>query len=221
MARIVLIHGYANGLTNAFRSMAALGDFKGFSPLIAAGEAVRFEWYNLYNHNLQQTLSLEANKYIYFQEKSKARDPQTLKELHHFLMEHQPEIIVAFSMGCYLLDNYIKKYSLPECVNNVSFVQADLSFDFDIKDRLVIDRIKIESLVWQNFWCFWDPALSISTFLNKKKRLGLVKSNSRYIKNYFFPLYRHPNLHVSSISDPDLVDKILKVKTIPPTILHG
>jgi hypothetical protein len=219
MARIVLIHGYAQGLTNGFRPIPEAGGMRAFTALLETGEAALFEWYNLYNHDWRQTFSYQENTSVYFDERKKARNPQTLRQLHEFLMEHEPEVIVCFSMGSYLLLNYIKRYSLPECVTNISFVQADVPIDFKITDHEVLGRLKGGHLVWQNFWCFWDPALSFSKYLHGKKRAGTGKVKNPLIKNRFFPLYRNVNLHLSSIYDPNLVSRILDAQVIPPPVL--
>lgn len=220
MSRIILIHGYAHGLETVVRNRSELGDFQMFDYLVESGEAALFEWYNLYNYNFQQSFSYEANTLVYFEEQKKAQDPETFLRLHHFLMKHEPEVIIAFSMGTFLFNNYLQKYSLPECINNIAFVQADLPIDFEVKDRKITQRLRGGHLVWQNFWCFWDPALSVSTILNRKRRLGLGKSKNPYIKDRFFPLYKNFNLHVSSLYDRNLIKQILKTQVIPPPVLQ-
>lgn len=215
MSRIVLIHGFANGLETLLHPAPEMGELFAFQDQISTKEAALFKWFNLYKFDLKDSFSINSHKIIYQEEKKKARSKETLLSLHKFLMQHEPEVIVAFSMGCYLFSNYINKYSLPDCIKKISFIQADLAIDFKIKDHEVNKKLRNKYLIWQNYWCFWDPTLSISSVLNKKKRLGLGKAINPLIENKFYPLYKNPNLHISSAGDPEIVKEILKIKTIP------
>lgn len=187
MAKMVLVHGFGIGITAPFfrPGFGNHAGFAAFKKLIACGEAVVFSWGIKKPVGLWQILNPFFWRGIYEKEKILSQVVTTHQQFCEFLFHEQPEIIVAHSMGCYLLNEYLNKNFLPPSVKKIVFVQADLS-----------NKIKLNfSLPILNLYCPWDPTLWLSVLYNRAWRGGLSPINNSLVKNVFLPLWRLPNLH--------------------------
>ena len=193
MAKIVLIHGFAVHLTVPIirPPFGPAACFKVFEKKVEDGEAKVFQW------GIKKQVSpvrlLDPFFWIkhYQSEKAIATSSATLERLQDFLEQEKPEIIICHSMGCYLLNNFCKNFSLPDSVKKIIFVQADTS---------ALSASYAPSAPLHNFFCPWDPTLLISMIFNREKRVGLF-SSSKADKNIFWPLFLPINLHTSTIRD--------------------
>lgn len=193
MAEVVLIHGYAVGMTSLLRR--PLPDHRGFAAFandLAINRARVFSW------GLTEPLSLKQffNPFFiyafYRRERALAEDPQTLDRLKVFLESEQPRVIICHSMGAFLLARYLKRHFLPSSVKRVLLVQADIDTNEDVATPVSLT----------NVFCPWDSTLAFSSLLHVRPRAGLV--GLRQANNVLFPLFRPINLHTSSIRDPHL-----------------
>jgi len=205
VAKTVLIHGFAVGLTTPiFRSgFGFKAGFSAWENQITTGEAVVFRWGINRQVKLWQILNPFFLRDYYEAEKILAQTNETFERLKIFLEQEQPTIIVCHSLGSSLLNQYCQKFSLPISVQKIFLVQSDLS----IKDKLnfPVDRLSV-----YNIFCPWDPTLLVSWLYNRVWRVGLDSVKNKGLKNILFPLFRPLNLHTSSIRDPGLVELVEK-----------
>jgi len=201
MSKIFLIHGFAVGLTAPiFRcGFGISAGFRIFEDLILKKEAVVFRWGIDSRVNPFRFLNPFFLLNYYEDEKFLAQAFETHKRLEEFLEKEKPEVIVCHSMGCFLLNEYLKNNQLPSSVRTIVFNQADIAKN---------EEIKIELPVY-NFYCPWDPTLIASSIYNRAWRGGLGQLKKENVKNVLFPLWCLPNLHVSAIRDERFVRHIL------------
>lgn len=200
MAKIVLLHGFAVGLTSPVvrRPFGPGASFEVFNKAVEGGEAAVFSWGDKQQVGLFRLINPLFLRRFYQKEKKLAQDIETQKALNNFLIHEQPEIIISHSMGSFLLSKFLQKFSLPKSVRLLIFIQADVSEKTGVSPGVRI----------LNLYCPWDPTLLVSTVLNHGWRWGLKKIKQENIENILFPLWRPPNLHTSSIRDKKLLELI-------------
>lgn len=197
MSKIVLLHGFAVQLTAPivrppFGPSASMSTF---DELVSTGEARVFPWgitqhvkpWQLLNPTIMQTLYQDEYKLIH--------SPELQRSLHTFLEQEKPSVLVCHSMGCSLLQIYLKQFTLPSSVKSIVLVQSDLDATKKLRTDVTINHL----------YCPWDPTLLLSSLVSKKLRAGLCKSKQVGVNNILFPLFTLPNLHTSSICDKKLL----------------
>jgi len=193
MARIVLIHGYSIGLSATKDPVPSDLRFSGFSDQLKAGEAVVFPWYQEENHSFLSLINPFFLYQVYTKEKIASESERVLLNLKDFFKAEQPKIIVCHSLGAALLIQFLNRYKLERSVQDIVFVQADLSN----KTPLPKDLFQVKLF---NIFCYWDPALMASWLINGVQPAGLTGWEQPEVENKFVPLFGHWNLHDASIS---------------------
>jgi hypothetical protein len=197
MSKIILIPGFAVGLASPIvrRPLGTSASFTVFNAFMESGEAAVFHWGIEQQVNFFQLINPVFLFRHYEKEKKLAQSTEVLESLHQFLIKNQPEIIVAHSMGVFLLNNYLQKFALPESIKKIVWVQSD-----DSRQRKINLSVSV-----CNLYCPWDPTLLVSSIYNRCWRVGLRKIKNDQVENILFPLWRPINLHTSSIRDRRLV----------------
>jgi hypothetical protein len=191
--KILLIHGFAQALDfKPFRKSKKKSElFPVFNPEIESKDAIIFDWALNWKHEIKDFLNIQNFHKLYFAERELASSQKTLESLNKAIKDQNPDLILAHSMGAFLLFNYFQKYSINPDLKKICLVQADIDFDAETPNNLYSKSLSI-----QNFYCHWDQALIYSTFLHKKPRAGLIGlKNNRNIENQFLPLLEIPNPH--------------------------
>lgn len=201
MSRIALIPGYATDLTiKGFRSARATdAGFSAFRTLISQAHAVAFRWGIPRTLSFFATLTLVPILTLYRNEEQHAITKQTMSNLKTFLTAHEPEVIVAHSLGARLVMEYCRHHTLPPSVKRIVLCQADMPTVTPPHHH------QVEIL---HIYCPWDPSLIISSILHRDIRAGLRKMAG--VRNILIPLWRPINFHTSSIRDARLVDLALE-----------
>jgi hypothetical protein len=197
MSKIALLPGFAVGLTSSLRpSLGPTAGFRAFASLIQSGEAAVFPWRierRVPPWILLNPFFLRAH---YRAELALAGAATTHRRLADFLAKEKPAVVVCHSMGCFLLNEYLKENSLPSSVKNIVMVQSDLPVTAKANGR---------APAVYNLYCPWDPTLLISLMNSEVLRAGQTSWRQPHVRNILFPLRRPFNLHTSSIRDPKLV----------------
>ncbi len=199
MSKIVLIHGYGANIDSPFHRINQELDFKAFKRHLQNGDAKIYIWSeDTVNLSLFKSLNPFIYQKIYKQDRKKATSNENLKRLHNFLSQEKPEILVCHSLGSHMILSYLEHYQLPANVKKIFLVQADVPHNRKIPD--------VHAAIY-NVFCYWDVTLVLSMIVNWYIPAGLIGlKNSK--NNIFFPLYKRPNLHLSSIGDTDLLKKL-------------
>ncbi len=209
MAKILLIHGYGTG-NPVYNKKERYYQFLGFKKLIDSGEAAVFEWFKKEDYHNFEFINPVHHFLIYRKEKVLADEKKTFESLRQTLKINKPKTIICHSMGSLLLLNYLKHSDLPEFVEKVIFIQADVPRNFMMPGDIE-KRLKKHQLTWENYYCHWDFALIASLFINMYIPAGLVGTSSRLIKNRFYPLHSYILLHISSIRSERFIKKLLNL----------
>ncbi|MFA6132340.1 MAG: hypothetical protein WC702_04780 [Patescibacteria group bacterium] len=211
MPKIVLIHGFAAGLTAPFirPPFGPSASFEAFKELVEKGEAVSFPWGIEQQVNPLKLLNPLFLLGHYEKERALAQARETHERLKTFLEQIQPEKIICHSMGCFLLNNYLENFSLPKSVKAIVFSQSD-DTDFPFPSSSSSPSNPSSPFI-HNLYCPWDPTLWVSCLYHKKQRAGLWPARQTSVKNVFVPLVRPINFHTNTICDPWLVDYVSKL----------
>ncbi len=219
--RIVLIHGFGTSVPSELIATVTKGvlkfeqedkGFKAFNELISQGNAKVFSWNEAFNaKELKEYASVQKYIDLYYREKKKALSDNLQSTFTAFIEKEQPEVIVAHSMGCYLVLGYLDKFDLPKSVKKIFLIQGDFDKKYELKNKAIIKRIENDDLRLINIFCPWDTTLIFSPFINKLVLpAGLVRMRNPYFVDVLFPLGNDLNLHNSSIQSSDLLDFVLK-----------
>ena len=162
--------------------------------------------------NLSEFLNPHKHLSLYKLEESKSQSKKTHDELHLELSKSLPNCVVCHSMGSQLLISYLQSHTVPDSVSYIVFVQANISSKQQLPKYLkkLLESKKIKLI---NLYCPWDQALMSLIFLRGFVPAGMIGLKHKQIHNIFFPLYKLPNLHTSSIRDSKLT-KLLDTKKI-------
>lgn len=206
--KIMLIHGYGTNIESAFaKPRGKSAGFYAFSDLLIRGQAELFRWDVPFRPQFPDTINPFALLNMYKQEQKELTNPSLFKRLDQTIHQHKTESIITNSMGGELLITYLKDHPLPPSVKRIITIQSDMQQRFEL-DSSVKKRLENNTLIWENYWCWWDQALFASGFLNRSGRAGVSGTRVKGIKNKFYPLIRNGNLHISSIIDPEFVKRL-------------
>ena len=197
MSKIVLLHGFAVGLTAPIvrPPFGASASLEAFEKDVFTGRATVFPWGIERKVQPWELLNPFLFDKLYLEESNLVHSDKLQSELHHFFEEQQPSVIVAHSMGCLLLQLYLEKFTVPSSVKSIVLVQSDLPASVSLRTTIPIYHL----------YCPWDPTLLVSSTINKTMRAGLQPTKQPGVKDILFPLKQLPNLHTSSICDKKLV----------------
>jgi hypothetical protein len=210
MTEIVLVHGYGYGskVVDPLLEQYVFLGFEAFQYLIDQKRALLFDWSFPRELSLKEVSNPVFQYRIYREDLNRAYADSTQRALTNLLEKERPRVVVCHSMGAQVFMEQVKRAILPQTVEHVVFVQADLPRHFRPEDSDFSRRVEEKQIWWYNYYCPWDNALLASTLLNRSLPKGLVGSNYPYIANVFFPLRRGPNFHTSSIRDARLAQEI-------------
>lgn len=199
-ADLLLIHGFAIGLDTWFHPQKNhLAGFEVFADDIESGNARVFRWTAEQKPSFFASLNPLFYREYYRQERQKAQDIVTLRDLHRVIDESQPRVIVCHSMGCYLLLQYVLRFNLAPSVKKVVFIQADCSVKEMKQSNIASEAAKLI-----NVYRFFDPSLWISTMYHRTLRMGLYAPKLPNLSCIYHPSYVQLNPHTSALSDKKL-----------------
>jgi hypothetical protein len=206
--KFFLIPGFAIDLkASVFKER--LGPEAGFTALsdrISSGSAYVFRWGNSTELTFWQSLNPLNYRSVYEAERELALSRQTQHKLETKLDQLNPEIVLTHSMGSLLLANYLNDQGpLPPTIRKILFIQSDLDSKLQIRNNDIDERVSHGQLELVNIFCPWDITLWLSALYNLYIPSGLKKRKAQQFRNKHFPLYKRINLHMSSISDPDIL----------------
>jgi len=209
--KILLIHGFSYHLINTFFGVKHSNKV-GFKVFFddEINKAEMFNWGIEKTFSWFQSVNLFSYLELYRQEKKTALSLEIQNKLQEKLASFKPEIIITHSMGAYLFLNYLNKFTLPLSVKKILFIQGDTSRNFKISNPKIIYSVKKELLEIENYHCFYDPTLLFSQLINFSSRIGLWGLKDKIVQNFYYPLNKTRNLHISSISDYDLKESVLR-----------
>jgi pimeloyl-ACP methyl ester carboxylesterase len=207
-----LIHGYGVGADYGFwrKKLSKNCGFGAFDKLLLDRQATVFSWGIEKKFNGWQFFNPLAHIRLYLLEQAKACQKETLEKLKLSLEKAQPEIIVAHSMGTFLLLKFLGQNDIPKSVKTIVFVQSNVSYLYPIPKNL-LDSLDKNHLKLINLYCPWDTTLPFVLLTNGGIAAGLVGYKHSKIHNKVFPLYKRLNLHTSSINDSDLIRYLERV----------
>ena len=204
-----LIPGYGVGAQYVnFKQPEGLNaGFGAFEELIKQNQATVFRWdINRYFGWLEFINPLKHLE-LYKMEESKSQSKNTHDQLQLELFTAMPRTIICHSMGSQLLISYLQSHKLPDSVIQIIFIQSNIPSKQKLPDYLQ-NLLRSKRITLINLFCPWDQALISLIFLRFFVPAGMVGLKNNPIINIFFPLYKTPNLHTSSISDPKLIKLI-------------
>jgi hypothetical protein len=210
MKKVVLIHGFGIGRDAPvlFRRLEEDGGFSVFKDMLAYENAKVFYWDIQVKMNLLQVINPWEVKRLYDQERVQAAAPATLLSLHEFISQEKPDTLFCHSMGCYLLDNYLKTYDLPNFVKHIIFIQGDIQNNFIEENTKIQTLLASKKTTFTNLYCPWDYTLWCSLLYNRYLPVGLSRIKNPSITNIFFPV--HPWLaHTNGIRKSKKLIKVL------------
>ncbi len=207
----LLIHGYGIGRTAPlfFKRFAEDGGFSIFSAHIKDRKAEVFFWDIEKKYSFLQSINPFENFNLYKSEKQKASSPELLSTLHQTFNKNMPDTVICHSLGCYLFLQYINKYSLPNTVKKIIFIQGDISSKSVINNHALQMLIKKRPVIVINTYCPWDYNLWGSAILNQYLPIGLGRVLLQGINNKLLPvgiLNAHTNGIRKSSQVLDLID---------------
>lgn len=211
MPKILLVHGYATKLkASIFKSPYSDDEgFTAFRDSIDSGEIDVFHWGIPQSLSFMQALNPFSYLALYQEEERRAKSNEIQQKLFDLIESAKIEKVICHSMGCRLLLQMINAIGLPQSIQSITFLQADIDSDAIISNSDVTSRLFQKTLILKNFHCFWDPTLLISSLLHKNIRIGLRPWRQLNIQNQLFPLLRLPNLHMSPLRNTKTLSKIL------------
>jgi hypothetical protein len=208
---ILLIHGYGAGIKVPKINFEYGKDmrFDAFKELVENGSTEAFGWSETLIWSLRQYLNPFEHLKLFEKEKEKIENAEMMQDLADFVSQKNYKTVVAHSLGCYLLLEYLKTHQLPPSVQKIIFVQACIPKKYIVSEST---KNKLNSLKVLNLWCPWDNALLAYFLTSGSLTHGLTgfRKKDLNIQDKFFPLYKRMNLHRSSICDPRILKLALE-----------
>jgi len=194
--KTILIHGFGQAAHFfPFRNIKMDEEiFPVFTKEIQQKNAVVFNWAHNWPMNFNSFLGAKSFQKLYFIEREIAKSRATLQKLEKLIEANNPSVIVAHSMGCFLLLEYFKNHKPNKNLKKICFIQADISNESDIPKNLKT-AVQQQKLAIINAYCYWDQALLYSSILHKKPRAGLTGWKHENVENRFVALLDFPNPH--------------------------
>ena len=204
MSKILLIHGSSIGATYSFLrgDRTADGGFCVFRESILMGDISLLSWYLKKQHfTFLQSINPWTTAKLYLQEREQIQGQVNIAKLESKLKADNPQIIVAHSLGCHYLLNYLNSKGLPSSVTRICLINNAAPHTLDLSNQQIIERIQAGSLVIDNYFFFWDLTLLSSTLLTRQFCGGILGSRSPYIHNHFKFIPSFGNWHNTLIEN--------------------
>ena len=165
--RLLLIPGYGTGVTYAVWRPRPQ-ELRGFTVFQGVAGVELFEWGKELHYHLFSSLNPLASYQLYRTEQRLVQEEELRNKLRRKIRDHDPEVIVAHSMGGVLLLTALahKNKSLRKIILVGSDVRANQ------RNRARMERYRHEGVRLHNVHCFWDQALLASAVLNLSLPLG-------------------------------------------------
>ena len=204
MSKILLIHGSSIGVTYSFlrgdRSID--GGFYAFQKSILLKDISLFSWYLKKQHfTFLQSINPWTSAKLYLQERDQIQSSVNIAKLESKLKADNPQIIVAHSLGCHYLLNYLNSKGLPSSVTRICLINSEAPHNLNVSNQQIIERIQAGSLVIDNYFFSWDLTLLSSTLLTGQFCGGILGSRSPHIRNHFKFIPSFSNWHNSMIEN--------------------
>lgn len=213
MAKIVFIHGtYCGSKFRGFQGDCSKdGGFVALRPFIANNQAQVYYWSRVEkNYTFLQSLSPYVWHNIFQIERDYIETREAVYNLNVFLEREQPEIILAHSLGCHYLLNTINEYGAPTSVKQIYTLLPEFSYDKSpILHVQTIERLKENSLTWDNYHCLWDTTLISSMYSTKVIPAGVRSWRQAFIKNQFYIQNIFSNPHTNILCDRKFIKKFI------------
>ena len=204
MSKILLIHGFSIGATYSFfRGDCTMdGGFCAFGDSILIRDTSLFSWFLKNQHfTFLQSVNPWTSAKLYLQERDQIQSSVNIAKLESKLKADNPQIIVAHSLGCHYLLNYLNSKQLPSSVTRICLINNAAPHNLDLLNEGIIERIQAGSLVIDNYFFFWDLTLLSSTLLTRQFCGGILGSRSPYIHNHFKFIPSFGNWHNTLIEN--------------------
>lgn len=210
--KTLLVHGYATKLQASFfrKPLGENEGFEAYKKRVSFKEAFVFHWGKFVDLPLILAMNPLSYLRLYREEESLALAKETQRQLFETIERLGAEQIIAHSMGARLLIEMMNDLGIPNSISSIIFLQADIDEGQRITNQNILDRIESKTLIIQNYHCFWDPTLLLSSIIHKKHRAGIRGWTQGGVQNIFSPLTRLPNLHTSHLHDRELADQLMK-----------
>jgi hypothetical protein len=105
----------------------------------------------------------------------------------------------------------LNTHGMPDHVEAIWTIQADIAEDFVLTHPEVIYRLKSKTLDWHNYHSPLDLTLWISSIYHRKVRAGVNGIKTPYAQNKHYFSSSNPNLHLASIEDPRLSNELRSI----------
>ncbi len=203
MSKYFLIHGFGKALDLGEPEIPTNGGFYTFDTELETGEAYAFVWAQEYSRKWLNPLNLYQQLRLYYLERALTDSELLQSRLIQELLDYQPEVIIAHSLGARLLSNALDQNnaSLPSSVQRIILCQADIPEWTYVRESLQID----------SYHCWWDIALWSSVVLSQKIPLGLFSNSQSQVQSHFRGLYRGWNLHQDIWRDERYKEDIFEI----------
>jgi hypothetical protein len=204
----LLIHGYGIGITSPFHTPKPLSNvgFAALESLIDKAQGTAFCWRNDYQLKITEAINPLTYFDIYREERKKSVTDDVQTALRQHLLTHKPRVIVTHSLGAHVLFVQLNRFGLPDSVEHIWTIQADVDSTTEITHPSVTERLQNKTLTWTNHYFPWDQALVASSIHHGAVRAGLIGFRQKHITNKLFYSWKSVNLHQGSIEDPRLAD---------------
>lgn len=198
---MILVHGYGLALERDHQTIPINGNFLAFDPEIREKKAYPFLWSLPYPRQDWTPYDLLEQQTLYDYERQYIREKRLQERLKRCLWYYQPRMIIAHSLGGYLVRNVVNNFPIPQSLETIALLQADIPQSIPLP--------YLPQVQWMNFWCWWDVPLSASQVINKEPSIGLVGSNQWHVTNIFQAIQTHAEGHKRLLYDTDYKQHIL------------
>ncbi len=208
--RIVFIHGTFCGceFTGFQDDCKSDGGFISLRPFILNKQAKLFYWARIEKkYNFLQSCNPFVLSGIFRSELDYIQTREAVYNLHVFLENEQPDIVVAHSLGCHYLLNMINEYSLPKSVTSIYTLLSEFPYKKQLVDVNTLENLKNNELSWDNYHCFYDPTLISSMFISGQIPAGLRKWRQPFVKNHLYFEIPSGNPHTHILRNRKFVNK--------------
>ena len=122
----------------------------------------------------------------YFREEHQSASTEAFDILQSHTHQHQPEILIAHSMGARVLFHAINKGLVLPSVQKIIFLQPDIPISFDMSR--IANKMAAKNITFSHTWCPWDDLLGIISIYTGELRIGQMPHPEKQFRSHFFPL---------------------------------
>ena len=180
--------------------------------MINSKEAYLYFWFDkIQDWNFWKSINPVSTTKLYLYERKQIQDPKKINQLKKEIFRQQPSVIIAHSLGCHYLMNYINGQDLPSSVKNIYLINSETPYNFEITNPDLIKKLESDTLKIDNYFFSWDFTLMSSTLFTGVICSGIIGFSSPYINNHFKFIPSFGNWHTS----------LLESKWIKENLLHN